>query len=301
MKVGIYAPFASGDLITSTPVLQYKNMLWPGARIVWFVIEPAHRPNIASRDLLGFNPLVDEVRVIPPEASLLEHRDGHATNSVGHAISVPDACLGRLRTRCEYTKDLDLCYFPAPWANCDKLDDKFAFIHRGVFKYDASLEVHPCLFFSEDEDGKAKEMVSSLPFRKTIMLETRFTSGQSPWDDAATVEVTKTCRNRLGDCNFVFSSPGQAAKFAGKGVIGCDLLTIRQCIPVHNMCHLFLGSCSAVSSATCSWSAKPIPRLDMIYRENISSKYFARGAADYATSLGDFCTKLDQILCKGIL
>jgi len=153
MKIGIYAPWANGDMIMSTPFLKYRNELWPGATIVWFVLPPEnpHAAGLhrASPDIVAHNPYIDEIRKsMSSPSELVKARFGHRTNSEGHPLSVSLDDAGKIkdgfREQFEELSDLNLCYFPAPQHNCDKLVTPFGLITKFVFKY-PPLNVLPML------------------------------------------------------------------------------------------------------------------------------------------------------------
>jgi len=279
MKVGIFGTWGNGDIIISTPVLKYKDILWPGADIVWITQED-------KRDIFRYNPLVSEVRVPKDPNSLPDSiffKPGYTPSSFH---KTPDV------------NDLDKLYFPMLWLHSKMLRLPYGLIHRDIFGYDKSLPVHPCLFFSQEEEEKATKFVSSLPHKWTIMLETECRSNQTKWNQATTINVMDICRKKFGQCNFIFASPGSGKDFGvgNPGIVDCSLFTIRQCIPIYNKCHLFLGVSSGVAQATCSWTANPsIPRLEYLTADSIASKHIAMGQADYATNETTFFSKLSDI------
>ena len=84
-----------------------------------------------------------------------------------------------------------------------------------VFGADPTWEWHPCLSFTDEEREAATRVCSKLPYEKTIMLETNFNSGKSPWDDDLTREVMSICRTKLGKCNFIFACAGDNSTIRG--------------------------------------------------------------------------------------
>jgi len=291
MKIGIYAPWANGDMIMSTPFLKYKEQIWPGAQIVWFVLpEENHHATClhrASPDIMAHNPYVSEIRPSTSNPSdVIRLRVGHRTNSEGHPLTVGLENSGRIvpGSRPAEFSDLDLLYFPAPQHNCDKLTTPFGLITRFVFAYPPGAEIHPCLYFSPEEDAKAETFLTSLPHKHSVMLETAYNSGQSYWDEDLTRQVMHALRSILGFVNFVFASPGTHKPFLDDaGVVDCSAFSIRQCIPVFNRCHLFMGTSSGISHAVSSWSANPnTRRIDCTNNPAISIRCTARGACSVA-------------------
>lgn len=297
MKVGIYAPWANGDMIMSTPFLKYREELWPGANIIWFVLPPenAHAAGLhrASPDIVAHNPYIDEVRAsMSSPGEMVKARVGHRTNEHGHPLSVGIDEAGRIKDDSRVLpelSDLDLCYFPAPTHNCDKLGTPFTLITKFVFKYPEGAVIHPCLFFTKEEDGKAESFVGALPHKYTIMLETEYGSGQSHWNDDLTRDCMRVARSTLGFCNFVFASPKSCEKFRDDaGVVDCSGFSIRQCIPIFNRCNLFIGVGSGISHAVGSWTASPVRRIDCTNGTALSTSYTSIGPCSNAFRREDF-------------
>jgi len=300
MKVGIYAPWASGDMILATMVLKYKELFWPNSQIVWFIRPKAPSDHhTASGDIVAHNPFIDEVRMSEEDfTKVIKLRVGHRTNEHGHPLIVPKHLAGQMtsvKAELGSFRDLDLCYFPAPWACCDKLSEPYLqTTSRYVFDYPESP--HPCLYFSKDEDEKASIFMASLPFKYNIMMETKCGSNQSAWDQNTTKDVMATCRVVLGDCNFIFASNGVDVP-QDRGVVNCSEFTIRQCVPVYNRCHLFLGTASAISMATCGWSSNPtVKRIDYTNSPFIASKPIAMGETLLVSNHGDLLSSLGNFL-----
>jgi len=309
-KVGIYAPWASGDTIISSSVLKYKDIIWKDCYLVWFYV-PSENPyamqlHRTDKDMMFNNPWISELRPsMDDPLSIINLRIGGRQRSFGPPwmqLSVDKTQAGLLspeKTHFESVKDLDLCFFPAPWANCDHLDVHFSLISNFVFNFPANLEIHPCLFFTPEEDQKAEQFIKNLPFKYSIMMETKYFSGQSNWDDQTTETVINTCRSRLGDCNFIFASPNTHHLFSGKGVVDCSQFTIRQCIPIFNRCNLFLGVSSGISQAICSWTANPlVKRIELINTLTISTSPIARGHLRTAFSQSQITEHLHAVLLE---
>jgi len=292
MKIGIYAPWASGDALLATMVLKYKDQLWPSSQIVWFVLPKSHNPHSADKDIVAHNPAISEVRVAEePFSEIIKLRVGNRANKEGHPLSVPKNLAGQMTPGKSNTKsfsDLDLLYFPAPWANCDRLNEDFVLTSKHVFDY-PEQRIHPCSFFSVEEDEKAARFVSSLPFRHTVMLETKCGSNQSSWNDGTTTRIMEACRSILGGCNFIFSSPRTHVPFVGPGVVDCSDFTIRQCLPIYNRCQLFLSTASGIAVVTCSWKANPlVKRVEFTNNPLITTRPIAMGEAQWSPNEDGF-------------
>jgi len=280
MRIGVFVDWGFGDIIISTPVLKYKDRLWgPNAEVVWF-IQP-HRA-----DVLAYNPWIHELRMTGGDVGRI------------HELRLsPD---GNFKKGHEVVKDLDKLYFPALWLNIPMCGNPYGLVHRSIFGYDSSLPVHPCLFNTPEEEQKSKEFVEKLPYKWNVMLETKAMSGQTRWDDSTTELAINLCSQYLGNCNFIFASPGTCGKFAGPSVVDCSGFTIRQCIPIYNKCHLFLNVTSGIAQATCSWGTNPaVIRLDYVTCEHYSSKFIATSTRAYSsTSVPEFKSKLESALSQ---
>lgn len=247
----------------ATACLKYKDALWPGAEIVWFVLpkERAAGIHAASPDIVAHNPVPLEIREIDCNARfVLDARKGHRQNDQGHPLSVQNrSMLGQLtdrRRKFKILDDLDACYFPAPWANCDKLNAPFVLAQKAAINYSPEMKIRPFVGFTNEEEERARAFVSGFPYRFTVMLETQCGSNQSNWTDDTTAEIMSLCRRR-GSCNFVFASPGSHRKFAGDGVVDCSAFTLRQCVLVYNHCDVFVSTASGVAVITSAWQASP--------------------------------------------
>jgi len=298
-RIGIYAPWASGDAILSTMALKYKGHFWPGhCHLVWFVLPEKRHSHAASADIVAHQPLVDEVRIASePSSEVIKLRVGHRTNSQGHPLSVkkPAGLMAETHKRMKSFADLHYCYFPAPWANCDRLQGLFALASNAVFDYPEPP--HPCLEYSPEEDESASRFVASLPHARSVMLETRCGSNQSNWTNETTKVVMDACRRELGPCNFIFASPGSSQGHQADCVAECGGFTIRQCIPIYNRCDLFVSTSSAVAIATCSWSASPgVKRVDYTNNPLITTRPIARGQTRWTNDQNAIPSLIKEVL-----
>ncbi len=255
-KVGIFCPGMHGDMGLCTAVLKYKDVLWPGKDIIWFT---SLDPTYASRlDMLKFNDAISEIREWPCGIDF-------------HLISNEGILIPERRSDCESLKDLDIGYFPAPW--CVLPGKKWESMHyanipKTIYGVDPSWEWHPYLGFSDEEREMAKDFHSTLPYKKTVMLETTLMSANFQLSDDVVRNIMAQCRVKWGDCNFIFASKiGKAgvrdyAEFAGKGVVSASQFTVRQIALVHDYCDLFIGVNSGLTVAVSCWGSKPVPRVE---------------------------------------
>lgn len=278
MKIGIFAPFAQGDMIMSTSVLRSKRELWGECEIIWFAMR-------SFADSLAGIPEISEIRWHDGQGGTRAGVELTRENWLGHSapgcapdlLSLRGPTLGEFRKEHPLVQDLDRLYFPCLWAwdPAFRSGTDYGLFHRRAFGVPDSVPAgHPCLTFTPEEDEKAAEFVRSLStFERplNIMLETVALSGQSRWDDSMTIDVCRMAGGILQGrgVNFVFGSPG-----SDKWGFGKDLkdFTVRQCIPVYNACDYFIGVGSGISWATCSWSALDKPRIEYVHSPELSVK-----------------------------
>lgn len=248
-KIWMMASGGIGDIACSTSLLHFKDELWPGDKIVWFV-------HPLFPDILKYNDKIDEVRIVD-----------------------------EIHTK----KDCKIQVQTAPWGNqrlIESSDTPYTILPMKLMKKNWPLsEWHPCIYFSEEEDIAAKKFVSSLPYPRTIMLETFCRSGQSTWNNNYSLKIIKICREIMGNCNFIFASkkgfgdaPDQMPEIEGAGLVDGGSFTARQLIPVYNKCDMFIGISSGISCLTCSWSASPnVKRVEYVYFNKYSTELISRG------------------------
>jgi hypothetical protein len=248
-RVGIFAPVAHGDVITVTSALHYKDLLWPGADVVWFCNEP-------HADALRHNDSV-EMRPFPAEW----------VDNVGAALGLKDANNRLSQSRksgFDLTRDLDDGFFPVPWMFTaeQRRGVPYPNVSKRLFGVPGDWPWHPVLAFSVEEKEKVRDLCLGLPHKRTVMLETEARSGHSAWNDGLTRRTMRICRELLGACNFIFASKSDSSRFFDdEGVASCADLTVRQTSLVNDYSDLFVGVSSGISVATSRWGAKPTPKI----------------------------------------
>lgn len=267
-KIGIFVHGQHGDIALCTSVLKYKDVLWPGKKIVWYCNLAPEKATYL--DMLKFNDAIFEVRQWP-DIDFKELKDEN-----GQLI------LNK-RENFEQLKDLHGGYFPAPWAmlpNTNKVFEhvNYCEIPRMVYGADPSWPWRPYLCFSEEEREMARDFCSTLPHSKTIMLETELRSaGMFQMPDEAINDIKAACRAKWGACNFIFASKIDHTKYADdSGVVSASQFTVRQLALVHNYCDLFVGVSSGITQAVSCWGNKPVPRVELC-GTTIKSSIIANG------------------------
>jgi hypothetical protein len=268
-KIGIFVHGQHGDIALCTCVLKYKDILWPGKEIVWFLNTSPEKATYM--DMLKHNDAISEIRDWPPE----DFRNLMDKN--GQLI------LNR-RQDYEIMKDLHNGYFPAPWAmlpNNALNDVNYSNIPRMVFGVDPSAEWHPYLKFSDEEREIAREFCSKLPHSKTVMIESQLRSaGNFNLSEEVIRNMMSLCRAKFGKCNFIFASMMDHTKYVDDpGVVSGSSFTVRQLALVHNYCDLFIGVCSGITQAVSCWGNKPVPRVEMC-GAMIQSSVIANGSVN---------------------
>jgi len=264
-KIIIAASGGFGDVACSTCLLYHREELWPGMRLIWYI-----HPD--CKDILKFNDKIDEVRVVGDPTPI--------------------------------DTETSLVINTAPWGNP-------AWVSRGVPYAQIPMRVvgkelegwHPYLCFSKEEDEAAGTFVKSLPYPKTVILETTCRSGQSSWLSENTSETMRICRSILGPCNFLFASksgfagnPKQSLGFEASGVAELGSFTIRQCIPIYNRSHLMVGISSGLSCSFCAWQAsQEVERVEFVYNSKMYGTWpMARGPLSVTDNVGDLYKKIAE-------
>jgi hypothetical protein len=283
-KIGIFLPGLNGDIMQAMSVLKYKDKLWPDKDVIWFC------GKTRFREVLLHNDAITEIRHWPegwrlPERCLLENSKAMVRGEEPWAdFSVLMTSENRLDQERKLgflsTADLDEGYFPTPWmmSVAQRHGIAYANIARVVCGVDPTWEWHPYLGFLPEERQAVEDFCRTLPHKKTVMLETDFTSGKSPWDDNLTRELMTACRNRFGPTNFIFACAGDNSRFQDDvGVVSCSQFTVRQTALVNNHSDFFVGISSGISQAVNCWGNKPTPKLQYCGSYIMSSVPIANG------------------------
>lgn len=308
-KIGVFIQGQNGDCITASSVLKYRDVLWSDKEVVWFC-------NTPNADFLRYSP-VSEVRPYPNGTQLITY-EGRELDFFERLCNLDNRLDQEKKKLFPMTADLDDGYFPAPYQmSVEKrhgLD--YPNVSRRVFGLDPNLEWHPCLYFSDDERKMANEFISKLPHKYTIMMETFAGSGQSLWSDSMTQNTMRLCRERFGECNFIFTSHKYlrlSEQFPegffneSIGVVSCANFTVRQCALLADYCNLFVGVSSGISVSSSHWeSNKNVPKIQFCGSWTCSTVSLANGFIELVTAdekilenaQSEFYMKLNQLLNK---
>lgn len=252
-EVGILCNEQHGDIGLCTSVLKYKDLLWPGKKVIWYCNFAPEK--VTYMDMLKFNDAISEIREWPKvwfkdimdENFQIRHDKKHEF---------------------EQLKTLDVGYFPAPWAALPNNlfnNKNYSEIPRHIFGADPSWEWRPCLGFSNEEREMVKDFYSKLPHSKTVMLETQLRSaGNFNLSEDIIRNTMSLCRKKWGKCNFIFASKIDHTKFVDDtGVVSAADFTVRQTSLIHDQSDLFISVCSGITVASSCWGSKPVPRVEM--------------------------------------
>lgn len=253
-KIGIFVNCQHGDIALSTCVLKHKDIVWHDKDIIWFCdLFSPRSPTFL--DMLKYNDAISEIRDFPPVffRELIDNNHQFRYDK---------------KLEFESTRDIDIGYFPAPWAalpNPAFENINYAEIPRKIYGADASLSWKPYLGFSNEERKITKDFCFNLPHKKTIMLETQLRSaGDFRLNDDVLKDIIQQCRNKFGQCNFIFADAlDHSYLFDDCGMVSGSHFTVRQTALLYNYCTLFIGVSSGISVATCCWGNEPVPRVEI--------------------------------------
>lgn len=269
-KIGIFVHGQHGDIALCTAALKYRDQLWPGKDIIWFCNLSAEKATYL--DMLKYNDAISEIRQWP-EVDFKTLMDAN-----GQLILNKRADFDQM-------KDLDNGYFPAPWAmlpNNALNSVNYANIPRMVYGVDPSLAWRPYLGWSNEELEMARAFHSTLPHAKSVFFETQLRSaGNFNLAENTIKSLMQICRNKWGNCNFIFASKMDHTPFVDDpGVVSAaDQFTVRQVALVHDYCDLMIGVCSGITQACSAWGRKAVPRLELC-GSMIQSNIVANGSVD---------------------
>ena len=310
-KLGIFVPGQVGDLAQVMGIIKYTELLWPQYKIIFFT-------NMPNADLLRYAP-IDEVRPWPWAGNGLNSGEPDhfpfLCNTLNNTLS-----LELSKTRKD-TNDIDLGFFPATHqVPSEKREGvEYSNVSKMVFRIPNDWGWHPCLSWSEEEKLAIKQFIDTLPKnRKTFLLETFAGSGQSPF---YTVETTKkimqTCRDKFGECNFIFGSHKHIGGENNIGLLNADLFdrddrscvnagqfTPRQVALINDYVDLIIGISSGISVVTSAYGLKPTPKLQWCGSRICSTQAIAVGPfylveAEFKTkevATKEFFNKLNEVL-----
>lgn len=325
--IAIFCAGQSGDCLTISSVLRYRNELWGNCKIVWYIADE-------NRDLLKYQKV--ELRTFPRGFGypVMVHEENQKLIDAGKEPVwedwlplVDEKNHMNLSLKHNYPSlvDIDYGYFPAPhqipaikrhnwdYPNCS----------RKIFGIPDHYQWHPVLNFSDEEKHKIgvwfppyygiyKNPEKREDATKIIAIETFCGSGQSKMDDTMVRRTMDICREILGDCYFIFMSHKYLSgdeKYPDDiedmgDVFIADIFSVRQCGFIVGCCDLLISVSSGISVAASCWGNNPTPILQFCGSKICSTEALALGKFELVTcdnksfesAKEEFYTKLIELL-----
>lgn len=282
-KIGIFCPGQAGDTGVVTSVLKYRNIVFPGKEIVWFI-------NYPNADLLKFAP-ISEIRMWPWAGNGLP---------IGTPDFYPLLCdeNNRLNKKAakqyELTKDLEDGWFPTPWMLPVKKRHglQYSECSKKVFGIPDHFEWHPMLHFSFEEYRSVWAFTNKIGGVKKVFIESFAGSGQSLIDEEMIRRSMDICSEQWPGCKFVFGShkflKTQEAFpdnfFDNENVFSSAEFTVRQCALIAAECDLMISVSSGITVATSCWHNKAIPIIQFAGSKICSTQIIANGRFELITA-----------------
>lgn len=302
-EVGVFLFGQMGDLMTAMSVLKYRREIFGDKNIIWY----ANSPNA---DCLRYAPIT-EVRPWPWAGNGLP---------VGTPDYWPLLCNSKNKLDLDKaaafadTKTLAEGYFPAPYMvkPVDRHNIDYPNVSRKIFGVPDDYNWRPYLSFSDEECDKALLFATMLPGNKNVFFETFAGSGQSLLDEEMVLRTMQICREKWGECNFIFASHKFLKKqeqfpigfFNSPNVFNCAHFTPRQCALVAEFCDIMISVSSGITVAASAWGIKHPPIIQFCGSFICSTKSLAHNQFELITCDGkrladakaQYYLKLIQIL-----
>lgn len=284
-KVGIFVAGQAGDLMTCMSVLKYRDKIFPGKELIWYV-------NMPNADCLRYAP-ISEVRPWPWAGN------GLPENCPDY---FPLLCNEHNRLNVELAKqypgtaDLEDGYFPAPHQlSVEKRHGiDYPNVSKKVFGVPSDWEWHPYLSFAPHEYNGTKDFIDQFGVSRKIFIETFAGSGQSILDQEMVMQILNVCRNQWPECVFIFGSHKFLRQkeefpeglFSAIDVFSVNDLTVRQCAIVAHWSDLMISVSSGITVASSAWGIDQPPTLQFCGSEICSTKALANGPFTLVTADG---------------
>lgn len=293
-KIGIALSGQTGDIITATSILSYKDQLWGAdAEITWLADERYY-------DVFKYNPYL-KVKQFPHGWQISEHdkqtiyaeriakdkAEGMPDWEDLSLAMTSDNTLNQENKHMFYSvAQFDECYFPAPWMipaerrhginypNCSKK----------VFGIPMDAEWHPVLYWSDEERSEVDAFIKALPAGKVVLVETYAGSGQTKITHQMIERALGICKEQWGECNFIFLSHkylNGAEEFPDFSnnykCFNASKFTVRQCGLLGNYADLLLSVSSGVTCALSAHTIRHFPILQYCGSAVCGTKEIANG------------------------
>jgi hypothetical protein len=270
-NVGVYLQGQAGDLMTAMSVLKYRDEIFAGRNIVWFVNSP-------NCDLLKYAP-ISEVRPWPWPGNGMPI-DG---SDYYPLLTTSDNKLNQvLKLDYEDCADILEGWFPAPhqlspsqrhgidYPNCSKR----------IFGVPDVYPWHPVLAWSEEEKEMADCFFEKFGLEKKIYFETFAGSGQSRLNEEMIVDAMNLCREHWDGCSFIFGSHKYLRGnekfpehfFDQPNVYSSAEFTVRQSALITSRCDLMISVSSGLTVAASAWNVNQPATVQFCGSEICSTK-----------------------------
>lgn len=296
--IAIFCHGQNGDCMTISSVLRYREWLWPGCKIVWYIADE-------NRDLLKYQDI--ELRTFPrgfgyPEMVVEENRKLVEKGGVpiwedwAPLVNSKNQLDIIAKTNYPSLSDIDYGYFPAPHQipPSKRHGWDYPVCSKKIFGVPDDYPWHPVLEFSDEEKRMAADFISELDeegYGKKIFFETFAGSSQSVLSKEMVFRTMDICKRLWPDCCFIFGSHkflrGEEdfpiGFFSGE-ITSCAEFTVRQTALIAEKCDLMISVSSGLSVAASAWDLKSPHILQFCGSFICSTKSLANGPFDLVTA-----------------
>lgn len=301
-KIGIFCPGQAGDTGVVTGILNYRDIVFPGKEIIWYINHP-------NADLLRYAP-ISEVRPWPWAGNGLP---ANTPDFYPLLCDENNRLNKELAKQYELTNDLEDGWFPTPWMLpvVKRHGIEYSNCSKRVFGIDENLPWHPVFNFSEEEYENALQFTRGMLAKYIILFETFAGSSQSRLDEEMIKRSMNICREQRSGCKFIFASHKYLRdneQFPGwllsqKDVFFAKDFTVRQCALIAAQCDFIISVSSGISVAS-SALGMSIQMLQFCGSKicstaAISGQFFNLVTADdkpFESAKDEFYTKLTNLL-----
>ncbi len=313
-RVAVFLHGQKGDIMEASGVLKYKDELWgEDCEITWFIQDE-------NRDIFKYNPYLklahfphgygipeSDIKTIYAARISKDKMEGKPEWFDLSQVKTHDNKLDITKKHLyePIIGSFDVGYFPAPHqVPSEKREGvEYSNVSKMIFGIHEDWTWHPCLFWSDDERKMIKEFTDSFhKNRRTVMLEVFAGSGQSPYYSVETTrKIMWICREKLGECNFVFCSDKHLGGISNCGIdnkelfgnedgfFSAGLFTPRQVALINDYADLFIGISSGISVATSALGLRGTPKVQWCGSKICSTSTIANGEFHLITT--DFKTR----------
>lgn len=293
--IAIFCAGQSGDCLTISSVIKYREALWGDCHIVWYIADE-------NKDLLKYQDV--ELRTFPrgfgypimvaeENKKLIDAGEEPTWEDWSGLVDENNHLNIELAKNCPSLAGINFGYFPAPhqMSVSKRHAIPYPLISKKVFGIPNNYEWHPVLAFSDEEIEVVKNFIPRRYVEHYIAIETMAGSGQSVLNDIQVRKSMEICREILGVCNFVFLSnkylrgnelfPADIINDANN--LFCADFTVRQCALIVDLCDLLISVSSGITVASSCWGNEPVPTIQYTGSAICSTETMALGRFELVT------------------